>query len=292
MQHLSKNLVNYFKTLLFFVAVTFSAASCTKNDDNNGGTVVTPVNEIRLSTNAQLGSILTDKAGKTLYFFSLDHFGTTSSCSGQCTTNWPTFYSEKPTLDAGLLASDFATITRADGTKQTTYKGWPLYTFAGDAAAGETKGEAINKVWFVAKPDYSIMYVNAQIIGRSSAGVEAPLNSSFAPGTGNTFYITDARGKTLYSFVNDKKNTNNWNTPTNANAAVWPIASIAVGKIPSILNTADFGTISVGGVSQLTYKGWPLYYFSQDLKRGDNFGAGFPAPKVWPTLNAESPVAP
>jgi predicted lipoprotein with Yx(FWY)xxD motif len=291
MKQVNKTLVRYVKSILCIAIITISLISCSKNDDNNNPPS-NPVNSIRLSTNAQLGSVLTNKDGKTLYFFSLDHFGTTSSCSGQCTTNWPTFYSENPTLDSGLLAADFATITRADGTKQTTYKGWPLYTFSGDNAAGQTNGEAINNVWFVAKPDYSIMYVNAQIIGRNAAGVDTALNSNFDPGTGNTFYITDARGRTLYSFVNDRKNTNNWNTPTNANANVWPIASIAVGKIPSILNTADFGTITVGGVSQITYKGWPLYYFIQDLKRGDNFGAGFPQPRVWPTLNANSPAAP
>jgi predicted lipoprotein with Yx(FWY)xxD motif len=295
MKQINKTLINYSRTLLFFSTITISLISCSKpkkNKDVNSVDSVNSTNAIRLTTNAQFGSILTDKAGKTLYFFSLDHFGTTSSCGGQCTTNWPTFYSENPTFDSGLSSSDFGTITRADGNKQTTYKGWPLYTFAGDAAAGQTNGEAINNVWFVAKPDYSIMYVNAQLIGRSSGGVEDSLNSSFDPGTGNTFYITDARGRTLYSFINDKKNTNNWNTPTNTNAGVWPIASIAVGKVPSILNTSDFGTILVGSVAQLTYKGWPLYYFNQDLKRGDNFGVGFPMPKVWPTLNANSPIAP
>jgi predicted lipoprotein with Yx(FWY)xxD motif len=284
MNYINQTPKTYLKSILFFVALVLFVMGCKKDE-------ATPANTVRLVNDAKLGSVLTNQAGKTLYYFSLDHFGTTSSCSGQCTANWPTFYSESLTLDAGLTASDFATITRADGTKQTTYKGWPLYTFAGDAAAGETKGEAVNNVWFVAKPDYSVMYVNAQIIGRSSAGVDAPLNSTFDPGQGNTFYITDANGKTLYSFINDRKDKNNWNTATNANAAVWPIASIAVGKIPSILNAADFGTITVGGVAQLTYKGWPLYYFNQDLKRGDNFGAGFPRPKVWPTLNASSAPA-
>jgi hypothetical protein len=40
-----------------------------------------------------------------------------------------------------LKASDFASITREDGKKQTTYKGMPLYYFARDAASGDTKGD-------------------------------------------------------------------------------------------------------------------------------------------------------
>ncbi len=54
----------------------------------------------------------------------------------------------------------------------------------------------------------------------------------------------------------------------------------------------DFGKIDVYGRTQLTYKGWPLYYFGQDSVRGDNKGISFPAPGVWPIANENTPVAP
>jgi predicted lipoprotein with Yx(FWY)xxD motif len=34
-------------------------------------------------------------------------------------------------------------ITRADGSLQTTYKGWPLYYFSKDAGPGDLKGENV-----------------------------------------------------------------------------------------------------------------------------------------------------
>jgi predicted lipoprotein with Yx(FWY)xxD motif len=88
---------------------------------------------------SSLGKILTDGYGKTLYFFTKDVAGT-SACSGGCTDAWPIFSVENLRLDVGLTATDFATITRADGKKQVTYKGWPLYYYATDAIAGDVKG--------------------------------------------------------------------------------------------------------------------------------------------------------
>jgi len=55
-------------------------------------------------------------------------------------------------VTASLKADDFATITREDGQKQTTYKGLPLYYFAGDKAASDANGQGVRDVWFVATP--------------------------------------------------------------------------------------------------------------------------------------------
>ena len=54
----------------------------------------------------------------------------------------------------------------------------------------------------------------------------------------------------------------------------------------------DLRGIDVYGKTQLTYKGWPLYYFGQDANRGDNKGISFPAPGVWPIANTETTIAP
>jgi predicted lipoprotein with Yx(FWY)xxD motif len=46
------------------------------------------------------------------------------------------------------------------------------------------------------------------------------------------------------------------------------------------LNPADFGTIKRDdGTLQATYKGFPLYYWVKDLKRGDTTGQD--VGKVW-----------
>jgi plastocyanin len=51
-----------------------------------------------------------------------------------------------------LPASDIGSITRSDGSKQSTYKGYPLYYFVKDTEHGDTNGQNVNKVWFVIDP--------------------------------------------------------------------------------------------------------------------------------------------
>ncbi len=246
------------------------------------------VNSVMLAENATFGKIITDSEGKTLYFFSLDTKDTSACTSAGCLGAWPIFYEETITADTGLEVSDFATIERADGEKQTTYKGWPLYYFANDAASGDTSGDKANDVWFVAKPDYSLMYVKAQLVGHDGKNYL----EDYTEGDGETSYIVDIEGNTLYAFAPDKKDTNNYTEPDFSNDSVWPIAELSLDMLPSILDPADFGTIDVFGRTQITYKGWPLYYFGQDAARGDNTGISFPAPGVWPIVNVNTTMAP
>jgi predicted lipoprotein with Yx(FWY)xxD motif len=106
--------------------------------------------KVDLADNA-LGKILVggDK-GMTLYVFTADSGGK-SSCTGDCLASWPPLTSDAaPTLGAGLDAEDFATITRDDNqAKQVTFYGQPLYYFAGDTAAGDTKGQGLGGKWYV-----------------------------------------------------------------------------------------------------------------------------------------------
>jgi predicted lipoprotein with Yx(FWY)xxD motif len=98
-----------------------------------------------------LGNILVggDK-GLTLYVFTADKGGK-SACTGDCLANWPALTSDgAPTLGEGLDAEDFASITREDdGTSQVTFYGQPLYSFAGDTAAGQTNGQGLGGKWYV-----------------------------------------------------------------------------------------------------------------------------------------------
>ena len=106
--------------------------------------------KVALADNA-LGKILVggDK-GLTLYAFTADSGGK-SACTGDCLSSWPPLTSDAaPTLGAGLDAEDFATITRDDnGAKQVTFYGQPVYYFAGDTAAGDTKGQGLGGKWYV-----------------------------------------------------------------------------------------------------------------------------------------------
>ncbi|OEK07845.1 hypothetical protein A8C32_15295 [Flavivirga aquatica] len=269
--------------LLFISAVLFN--SCSSDDSNQeSGNPTENNNSIRLANNTTLGNILTDENGMSLYFFSKDSNGE-SACVDGCVAAWPIFYSESLTLDEGLSASDFAQITRADGEKQTTYKGWPLYYFANDNAVGDTNGDKFGNNWFVAKPDYSLMYVQAQLVGRDQDGNDKNFKGDYTPGNELTFYITDDRGRTLYAYKFDDEGKNNYTAQDFSNNAIWPVFHVDIDKLPSILNPNDFGVINVFGESQLTFKGRPLYYFGQDVERGDNYGISVPTPGIWPIVN-------
>jgi predicted lipoprotein with Yx(FWY)xxD motif len=91
---------------------------------------------------AQISSVtvLTTSTGFTLYSFAPDT-STTSKCNGTCAQNWPPL--RGPVRAAGVTGT-FSTIKRSDGSVQATFDGHPLYTFAGDTAPGQNKGNGLN----------------------------------------------------------------------------------------------------------------------------------------------------
>lgn len=107
--------------------------------------------KVKVASKQDVGSYLTDAKGMALYVFKKDAPGK-SACAGPCVDKWPLFFREKVAPSGGPKASDFGTITRDDGRKQTTYKGLPLYYFADDHAPSDTKGQGFKDVWLLAKP--------------------------------------------------------------------------------------------------------------------------------------------
>ena len=115
---------------------------------------------------------LADAQGRTLYFFAKDNSSSATqptNCTGGCASIWPALYlSAPPVVPSSLRASDFSSITRDPSTstgsygstttsrEQLTYKGHPLYYYAGDnATRGHVEGHNFNNsgdLWFVATP--------------------------------------------------------------------------------------------------------------------------------------------
>lgn len=257
-------------------------SSCSKDDAHTDQ----EKKGIQIREDAKFGKILTDSKGKTLYFFSKDSKGS-SNCSGNCSQIWPIYHHKESSVGTGLDKSLFGEITREDGTKQTTYKGWPLYYFADDITVNDIKGDGIQKIWYVAKPDYLVMVANTQLIGHDSK----PYKSDYTEGQGFTSYFTDDHGRTLYAFASDKFNTNTFTKSDFSNDAIWPIFQTTQGSLPSIVTQDHLSIINVHGKQQLAYKGWPLYYFGQDISRGDNKGISFPRPGIWPIVNENTIAA-
>jgi predicted lipoprotein with Yx(FWY)xxD motif len=278
-------------TLLIITVSTY--VGCKKSDSQSPYLV-------KLATSTTLGQYLVDKDGYTLYFFSNDYNGRTS-CSGGCETLWPYFSPGTLTADnvgTGLSLADFDTIN-VSGKIQVRYKGWPLYYYAPSVngvnvqeAAGTTSGEAFGNVWFVAKPDYSIMLANAQLVGNDGKAY----TSTYTVGTGTTLYFTDPKGLTLYKFSKDSFNINKFTKADFSNNATWPIYDTTVIVVPSILDKTLFANITVAGYHQLVYKGWPLYYYGLDAKvRGSNKGvctSTTATPGTWPVAVKDLVTAP
>jgi predicted lipoprotein with Yx(FWY)xxD motif len=99
----------------------------------------------------QLGQILVNSKGHTLYLFKKDTNGK-SSCTGSCAKFWPPLISHaKPTAGSGVKASLLGTTRRSNGSRQVTYNKHPLYTYTLDTKAGQTKGEgtlAFGAKWY------------------------------------------------------------------------------------------------------------------------------------------------
>jgi predicted lipoprotein with Yx(FWY)xxD motif len=85
--------------------------------------------------------VLTNSKGFTLYWFAPDT-STASKCTGSCATYWPPV--PAPAAAGSGVSGKVGSITRPDGTKQATYNGHPLYTYAGDTAPGQNKGNGLN----------------------------------------------------------------------------------------------------------------------------------------------------
>ena len=283
-----------FSLIAFSGIVAFSACgSSDSNDDNPDMPAPKPL--VQLSSSATLGNHLTDVDGNSLYYFSNDADGK-NNCTGGCAALWPVYYAgdnlAQDALASGLDIKDFSTITTSDGKNETTYKSWPLYYYApGGAreAAGQASGEAVGGIWFVAKPDYTIMLVNAQLVGNDGKNY----TSTYTVGTGQTLYFSDGKGVTLYAFSPDNFNINNYTKPDFSNDATWPIYQTDQVVVPSTLDKTQFTSINVFGKKQLTYKGWPLYYFGPDGGvRGANKGVSVPTPGVWPVVTKDVAPAP
>ena len=103
----------------------------------------------------RMGAVIEDEGGWVLYRFDKDTAKPkpASACDGDCAKVWPPALTNdgRPQLK-GVDSELIGTVTRADGTKQLTVAGWPLYRYAGDKKPGTWRGQNVNGTWFVIKP--------------------------------------------------------------------------------------------------------------------------------------------
>ena len=134
-------------------AVTLIVAACGSSSAGSGGASSTPSSAATAASSpassgtalktAKIGgvTVLTSAGGFTLYWFAPDT-PAKSNCNGSCATFWPP--AKGPATSGQGVTGKLGTITRSDGTAQATYNGHPLYTYVGDTAPGQAKGNGLN----------------------------------------------------------------------------------------------------------------------------------------------------
>ncbi|TVY09534.1 plastocyanin/azurin family copper-binding protein [Paenibacillus cremeus] len=140
-----------YKGIPLYYFVKDEKAGDTKGQGVNNVWYVINHSGVGVASQDALGKFLVDSRGKSLYLYTKDNKDV-SVCKGKCEDAWPIFYTENLKDTADLKAADFGTIVREDGTKQTTYKGWPLYYYVKDVKAGDVTGQGVGNVWYVIDP--------------------------------------------------------------------------------------------------------------------------------------------
>ncbi|WP_151475606.1 SCO0930 family lipoprotein [Streptomyces albicerus] len=239
--------------------------------------------QLAVADTDKLGEVVTDSAGMTLYRFDKDTAEPPkSNCDGDCATAWPPVPASGATAPIGVDKTLLGEVTRADGTKQLTIDGWPMYRYAKDTKAGDTNGQGVGGTWYASAP------TGKKASGGEAGGGEAAgggaeaadlpgLSTRNDPELGEI--VVDKNGMTVYRFEKD--------TP-------WPMKTACLGecleKWPVVepVDAADTKGIDnkvegrrgyvvlnrPDGLKQQSIDCWPMYTFAGDKKPGDTNGQG------------------
>ncbi|MFD7083052.1 SCO0930 family lipoprotein [Streptomyces sp. NPDC059918] len=232
--------------------------------------------QLAIAQNEQIGALLTDSAGMTLYRFDKDTAKPPkSNCDGDCAKAWPAVAAGDATAAAGMDASLLGEVVRTDGSKQLTVGGWPVYRYSKDTKAGETNGQGVGGTWFALAADGKKASKAAAAPAGAPAGAgeaTGALTVAKDPKLGE--HIVDGNGMTVYRFKKDTA----WPMASNCTGdcvAKWPVvppvdkanAKGIVEKGYSVLDRPD-------GKKQQAIDCWPVYTFTGDKKAGDINGQG------------------
>lgn len=117
-----------------------------------------------------LGSVVAGPDGRVVYQFDKDTKGAAKSvCTGACASVWPAV-TVSGTPKAKGISGKVGTITAANGKKQVTLDGWPLYYYAGDSSASDTNGQGIQGIWWVLNSNGAKVTAKAAASSGSGAG--------------------------------------------------------------------------------------------------------------------------
>lgn len=219
-----------------------------------------------------IGEVLTDGDGHTLYLFTEDNtFPPRSTCLLTCAEKWPPLLVTGNVALSGVEQRLVGTVRRPDGEIQLTVRGWPVYTFAQDTAAGQANGQGAQGAWFAVSSE------GRKTGAPAKAGLVAKDIPNFGPA------LTDEDGRTLYLFTNDSKDPSK-STCAGECAANWPPLAATgdggdggggAGVELTGVDPALVGRVArADGTQQVTVGGWPVYTYVKDTTPGQTNGHG------------------
>lgn len=253
--------------------------------DQNAAPAAAETTKLGTATAGDLGQVVTNQDGRTLYLFTDDSGDPPkSACTGDCAVAWPPALAPEGAEIAvqGVDKALVGTVDRGDGTKQVRIGKWLAYTYAKDTAPGQATGQGVNGKWFAITP-----------AGKKAASQAAGQAVQLAVMKVNKVgqIIVDAQGMTLYRFAEDQKGVK-----SNCNgdcAAKWPPYLVpdgaqvqAQGIDPALITTITRDD----GTKQVAVAGWMLYRFAQDKVPCDIKGHGLNG--TWHATTAAGGKAP
>ncbi|MGF1241749.1 SCO0930 family lipoprotein [Streptomyces sp. 2-6] len=231
--------------------------------DGQQGSAAKPAGQLAVTDNAELGKVLTDSAGMTLYRFDQDTAEPPkSNCDGDCATAWPPVPADDATAGAGVDKAMLGEVTRSDGSKQLTIGGWPAYRYAKDTKAGQVGGQGVGGKWYALAPN-----------GKKASLADLPGLSVKKTELGDI--VVDKNGMTVYRFLKDEA----WPKPVSACTGAclekWPaVAPVPANDTKGVRKKGLMGFTRPDGVKQMTVNCWPIYTYSGDKLPGDVNGQG------------------
>ncbi|MGC9543839.1 SCO0930 family lipoprotein [Streptomyces sp. UG1] len=237
--------------------------------------------ELAVATNEELGELLTDSAGMTLYRFDKDTADPPkSNCDGDCASKWPPVPADDATAGKDVDSSVLGSVTRSDGTKQLTIDGWPAYRYAKDTKAGDVNGQEVGGTWYALAPD------GKKAKGGSGGGGGAEAEAADLPGLSTRKdpklgeIVIDKNGHTVYRFMKDTQ----WPMSTKCTGECldkWPVVAPVDAKDTEGIDlqgsTPNRGYVVFDrpdGIKQQSIDCVPIYTFAGDKKPGDTNGQG------------------
>ncbi|MFJ2022329.1 SCO0930 family lipoprotein [Streptomyces sp. NPDC087897] len=252
-----------------------TTGSAERAASTNNGAQPSRAGRLSVWKSGQLGPVVTDGAGFTLYRFDKDTpKPPTSNCAGECAAAWPPVLADGAKAGRGIDPGLLGSVKRADGTKQLTLAGRPLYRYAQDTAPRQTRGQGVGGTWFSAAPDGTKARAAAPAPEAEPSEPEDLPALSTVDDAELGEIVRDGKGRTLYRFTKDTA----WpmkSACTGACLEKWKPAELVDKKdVEGIAPKLVIPYVRPDGTKQLTIDCWPLYWFTGDQQPGDTDGQG------------------